>query len=280
MHYGSRYTANPIRFHHVKIANLGQGLREVVIEHILDVTSEPAHAANINIETSLNPPSNVPPVNQLTTLDYQGRLPISESVYVQPGLSEGMDDVSDLTIGEDSIMKTLSSNNALKRGNVSAAESILGRPTTVEEIENKTTTPNIRSNESGTKNKHISLERGQLKGNVENPSSSLRQRETQIHLLGREIDELAQKHTLSPESIIELKARYNIINPATRTGESKQPSIEDYQAAIDAIRREGVYKRNQQYNQWSGHPDAGTAILAALNDKGSTIGGGSVNIKK
>lgn len=245
-----------------KIANLAEGLR-LVANSNFNIISAPKYASNINLETSLNPSSTVPPVMQLTTLDYQGRLPVSEPIYVQPGLAEGMSSLATLTSTEDDAMKTLSANNALKRGNVVAAEHILGRPATVEEISNKTITPNIRSNEEGTVNYHLNTNTSNLMSPA-NPDV-LAARETSIKQLGAQLDEIAKEHNIDKQTVLEIKSRYNLVYPNSQR-KSTDPGA--WERGVDALKRAVVYERNRQNNTYSSHPDAGNTVMANMKGGG------------
>ena len=64
---------------------------------------------------------------------------------------KGLRDVAQLQKGLESIQTVTAANRALKRGNVDTAEYVLKHPVTVEQIANKTLTPEIRLTAQGQK---------------------------------------------------------------------------------------------------------------------------------
>lgn len=196
-------------------ANLAVGLDAQ--RQLTYLTSVPKHPTDINIETSLFPPTTVPPVLQLTTIDPNGVLPIAENIYVQPGLAEGLTAQSRKDMDEVTIMKTLSSNLALKRGNYQAAEHVLGRQTNAEEINNKTVTPNKRPSQHGGPDVHIG-DRTENIGTRVKPGLNYQSLTHLFTQLGSEIDEQGKKYGIPPDQIARLKTRYNLFAPSDPSG--------------------------------------------------------------
>lgn len=120
----------------------------------------PSAPTNIDIVTALETPLTRPPVLDKEVFDVKGVLPVDTPIYVQPGRAEGMMDVAKLTLSDAEITKITSANNAMKRGNYKAAEAVIGREATTEELANHTFTPNLRTSEAtpGMK-QHYSFDR-------------------------------------------------------------------------------------------------------------------------
>jgi len=137
---------------------------------ILDLSSstqrllvKPAHNTDISITTSLENPLIQPPTLDKDVMDVKGVLPVIPPIYVQPGLAEGMTELAKLTAANVNVTQVTSANNALKRGNFKAAENIIGRPLTAEEMANRTVTPNIKRSEGNPNEKyHFSYDRGEM----------------------------------------------------------------------------------------------------------------------
>lgn len=130
-------------------ANRALGLQAQI--NLQQITSVPKNATDINLETSLFPTLTVPKSLDKESIDVPPVLPVTTPIYVQPGLAEGLTDVAATQQFEGMVLTTVSANNALKRGNYKAAENILGRPVTVEEIQNGSITPQPRYTENGEK---------------------------------------------------------------------------------------------------------------------------------
>lgn len=109
---------------------------------------KPKYNTDINIETALQNPLTIAKTLDKDVIDVKAVIPIEPNIYVQPGLAEGMTNLAKLTVSDKEIMAVTSANNALKRGNYKAAEKIVARPLTVEEMQNRSITPETRSSEN------------------------------------------------------------------------------------------------------------------------------------
>lgn len=130
-------------------ANRALGLQAQI--NLQQLTTVPKRATDISTETGLQPSTTVPKTLDKDVFYVPTVLPVVAPQYVQPGQAEGLTHVAQGQQFELQVLKVTSANNALKRGNYKAAESILGRQLSAEEITNKTVTPNVRSSESGQK---------------------------------------------------------------------------------------------------------------------------------
>ncbi len=136
-------------------ANYAKGLLDQSMATQL-VMVRPARNTDINLESGLESTLSVPPKLNEYLLDYKGEIPVDTAIYVQPGRAEGMTDLAKQSAADVEITKVTSANNALKRGNYVAAEHVLGRNVTQEEIANHTVTPNARPSEFNPEsNKHV-----------------------------------------------------------------------------------------------------------------------------
>lgn len=137
---------------------------------ILDLSSstqrllvKPAHNTDISISTALENPLIQPPTLDKDVFDVKGVLPVIPPIYVQPGLAEGMTELAKQTAANVNVTQVTSANNALKRGNFKAAENIIGRSLTSEEMANRTVTPHVRKSERNPNEKyHVSFDRGEM----------------------------------------------------------------------------------------------------------------------
>lgn len=128
--------------------NLALGLDSVIKTQL--VTSHAKTPFDINLETAFYPNNVLPPPNELEVLDVKTVLPICPPIYVQPSIAQGLQAVAIDDFAATQITQLLSANNALKRGNYPAAEYLLKRPLSAEEIQNKTVTPQVRQSQNGT----------------------------------------------------------------------------------------------------------------------------------
>lgn len=122
---------------------------------ILDLSSatqrllvKPKQNTDIDIQTSLQSVLTVPKTLDKDVIDVKAVIPVDTNIYVQPGLAEGMTNLAKLTHSDKEIMSVTSANNAMKRGNYKAAEKLIGRPVTVEEMANHSVTPETRASEA------------------------------------------------------------------------------------------------------------------------------------
>lgn len=174
------------------------------------VTTVP-QATNISQATTLWSNTIVPPTTGLFNLDPDTQLPISQPVYIQPNIQEGLTQEAILGNNEDLISKTLSANNALNRGNYATAENILGRALNTEEIQNKTLTPNPRANPGGGPDTHVT-QGGALRARIQAPN--YQHLAHMVQKLGSGIDHIGEKYGLPRDQIARLKARYNLFHSA------------------------------------------------------------------
>lgn len=142
-------------------ANRALGLQKLINTQL--VTTVPKRATDISIETGLQSLLTVPKTLNKDVIDVKSVLPIVTPIYVQPGLAEGMKNTTLLYDGEQTIVRLLSANNALKRGNYKSAEFTIGRPLTAQEIQNQTITPDTREDES---NPNVKVHVGQRTDNI------------------------------------------------------------------------------------------------------------------
>lgn len=148
-------------------ANRALGLQALI--NLQQVTTVPRRATDISIETGLQPSTTVPKTLDKDVFHVATVLPVVAPQYVQPGQAEGLTHVAQSQQFELQVLKVVSANNALKRGNYKSAESIMGRELTAEEITNKTVTPNVRSTEAGQKvhvGNHINAVGAQMRSGV------------------------------------------------------------------------------------------------------------------
>lgn len=128
-------------------ANLGLGLDSVIRTQL--ITSKPSTPLNINLESAFYRSDVLPPPNELEVLDVKTVLPIAPPIYVQPSIAQGLTAVAEDDAAATQITTLLSANNALRRGNYKAAEYLLRRPLSTEEIQNKSVNPETRQNNAG-----------------------------------------------------------------------------------------------------------------------------------
>lgn len=182
------------------LANRALGLRAQLA--LQQLTTVPANATSINLESALEPTTTVPQVNQLDTIDWQAKLPVATPWYVQPGLAEGLTAVAASQAFSNQIEQVVSANNCLKRGNFKAAEHIMGRPLTTEEISNQTVTPQVRESETTGKPYHVG-NHAQAMGTQLNPNGSTAEKEWAFKTESRQfLSDMAARFnsTLSEES--------------------------------------------------------------------------------
>lgn len=108
----------------------------------------PKQNTDINIETAFQNPLTIAKTLDKDVIDVKAVIPVDTNIYVQPGLAEGMTNLAKMSNADKDIMSVTSANNALKRGNYKAAEKLIGRAVTTEEMSNRTVTPETRSSES------------------------------------------------------------------------------------------------------------------------------------
>jgi hypothetical protein len=105
----------------------------------------PPNRAAIDPWTLWENPLTFPPTLNLERIAWQGKIPVSEPIYFPKRLAETLTAEAQSQAYSVEYESLLAANNALKRDNYSAAEFILGRKLTAEEIENRTITPNVRA---------------------------------------------------------------------------------------------------------------------------------------
>lgn len=256
-----------------ELANRATGLEAEL--NMSYVHSVPKRSTDVSIETGLNRADIIVPMGQKETLDPIGILPISENIYVQPGIAEGLTNASRADNAELTIMKTLSSNNALKRGNYQAAEHILGRGTTVEEVQNQTTVPNKRPSQLGGPDIHIGS-RSQHIGAPVRTGANYQSMAHIISQLGDQIDVLAQQYNIPADQVIRLKTRYNLFTPADPSAQPNVPGgwksiwelikrdIEGIRTGTSNLRSNAAGSDNAQRQAAGnpGHPNAFTGPSA------------------
>lgn len=128
-------------------ANLALGLDSVINTQL--ITSKPSTPLNINLESAFYRADVLPPPNELEVLDVKTVLPIAPPWYVQPSIAQGLTAVAEDDAAATQITTLLSANNALRRGNYKAAEYLLKRPLSTEEIQNRSVNPETRQNNAG-----------------------------------------------------------------------------------------------------------------------------------
>lgn len=131
-----------------KLVNHAQGLLKLAEQQ--KVLSRPKRGFESNIDFNLYlGQACMPTTLNKDRIDFHPVLPTATSVYVQPGLKEGMYELATLTNDEEDIKKLLSANNRLRAGQYRSAEHVLKRLLTAEEISSRTITPNIRQSNTG-----------------------------------------------------------------------------------------------------------------------------------
>lgn len=191
--------------------NLAQGLlNQAAATQLLLI--KPKRATDIDLITSLESPLSIPKTLDKDSIDPKPQLPVATPIYVQPGLAEGMTQLAMLTKADVDITQLLSANNALKRGNYRAAENILGRELTQEEIANRTITPLVRTSEANPNSKiHLSESEKQLGAPM--PGESLgtyeQRRKAFQHADEQLINTIAMHLNMSPRAVSELKSNLN-----------------------------------------------------------------------
>lgn len=191
--------------------NLAQGiLNQAAATQTLLI--KPKRATDIDLISSLESPLTVPKALDKDTIDPKPQLPVATPIYVQPGLAEGMTQLAQLTNADVEITKLLSANNALKRGNYRAAENILGRELSQEEIANRTITPLIRTSEGNPRSK-AHLDEASKQIGAPFPGESLGTYEQRIkafkHADEQLINTIAMHLNISPREVTELKSNMN-----------------------------------------------------------------------
>jgi hypothetical protein len=231
-------------------ANRALGLQAQI--NLQQITSKPARATDISLETGLYQTLTVPPTLDKETIDWPGKLPVSTPWYVQPGLAEGLSAVSKSQALEQQYLQILCANNALKRGNYKAAEKILGRPLSQEEIANKSTTPNARVSETGQKfhvGNHADALGTQLRAGPTHAQKLLAAKLANKPFL----NDLAAKLGMTVQQVGQLKTRFgyvgeqdfsDIYGPAV-SGENKSRVL---QAIHDDIRNQ--MRLSAEENEW------------------------------
>lgn len=211
--------------------NLALGLDSVIKTQL--VTSHAKTPFDINLETSYYPNNVLPPPNELEVLDVKTVLPICPPIYVQPSIAQGLQAVAIDDFAATQITQLLSANNALKRGNYPAAEYLLKRPLSAEEIQNKTVTPQVRQSESGT-----NYAVGPRAGPQSITGQAYASQEKKFGDLDVKFRKLAAspKFKLDPAIIEATALRYSADKPNPRN--SSEATAESWNKAIDAVEQE------------------------------------------
>lgn len=211
------------------IANLALGLDSVIKQQLL--TTRPANPLNINLESSFYRNDILPPPNELEVLDVKTVLPICPPIYVQPSIAEGLTAVAEDEFAATQITTLLSANNALRRGNWKAAEYLLKRPLSAEEIQNKSVNPEVRQNEAG-QNFAIGPRAGP--GSIR--GAAYQSQENKFYRMTAEFIRLATKAGLDPAYIASAAERYNARIPHPRNSDERL--AEAWNSAIASVEQE------------------------------------------
>lgn len=209
--------------------NLALGLDSVIKTQL--VNSHAKTPFDINLETAFYPNNVLPPPNELEVLDVKTVLPICPPIYVQPSIAQGLQAVAIDDFAAMQITQVLSANNALKRGNIQAAEYLLKRPLTAEEIQNKSVTPQIRQSNSG-QNYAV----GPRAGPQSITGQAFASQEKKFGDLDARFMKLARQLKLDPAIIEATQQRYNLLRPNPRN--SSEASAAAWNAAIEAVEQE------------------------------------------
>lgn len=196
----------------------------------------PSRNTNIDLQTSLQSPLTRPPTLDKDVIDVKPVLPVDTPLYVQPGLAEGMLDLTKSTKAEQDIVRLTSANNALKRGNYKAAENILGREVTSEEQANLTITPFFRSSEMNPNHRtHVDFITGARGDRITSEKSSNMEKKIRSFNNANEelVNDLATRKGISVADASQLKQTMNY------TGDSAvgytQSTEEEKNEVLDAM---------------------------------------------
>lgn len=209
--------------------NLAVGLDSIIKTQL--VNSHAKTPFDINLETAFYPNNVLPPPNELEVLDVKTVLPICPPIYVQPSIAQGLTAVAIDDAAAQQITQVLSANNALKRGNTAAAEYLLKRPLTAEEIQNKTITPQVRQSNSG-QNYAV----GPRAGPQAITGQAFASQEKKFGDLDVRFQQIARKNNLDPAIIEATVNRYSSYKPNPRN--SSEATAASWNQAIDAVEQE------------------------------------------
>lgn len=209
--------------------NLAVGLDSVIKTQL--VNSHAKTPFDINLETAFYPNNVLPPPNELEVLDVKTVLPVCPPIYVQPSIAQGLQAVAIDDFAAQQITQVLSANNALKRGNIQAAEYLLKRPLTAEEIQNKSITPQVRQSESG-QNYAV----GPRAGPQSITGQAYASQEKKFGDLDVRFLEIARKLKLDPAITEATRERYNLLRPNPRN--STEATADSWKLAVDAVEQE------------------------------------------
>lgn len=210
-------------------ANIAKGLDSIIKTQL--VTSHAKTPFEISQETTYYPNNVLPIPNELEVLDVRTVLPIAPPIYVQPSVAEGLTAISIDDKAQHQITSLLSANNALRRGNFKAAEYLLKRPLSAEEIANKTVTPDIRSSQNGT-----TYAVGPRAGPQGVRGQAYSSQEKRFGDLDVRFKRIALKFGLDAAAVSAAEERYHANVPHPRSADEYDPRLWDQ--AINAVEQE------------------------------------------
>jgi hypothetical protein len=228
-------------------ANRALGLQAQI--NLQQLTSVPKRATDISLETALEPTLTVPKTLDKDVFDVKPVLPVTTPIYVQPALAEGLSNVAANQEFDKMILTTVSANNALKRGNFKAAENILGRGLTAEEIQNGTVTPQARMTENGEK-VHVG-NHALAVGTKLNSGPSRHQQEMAIRTASLPfLNDLAAKMGMTVEDLNRIKFGNQYIGELDFSQYGRSTNVEEKAAIlkrlVDYMRHNGHYTAEEQ----------------------------------
>lgn len=224
-------------------ANYGKGLLDQSAASQL-LLVRPARNTNIDMATSMQSTLTTPKTLDKDVIDVKAVLPVETAIYVQPGLAEGMTGLAKQTNADVEITKITSGNNALKRGNYIAAEHLIGRRLTQEEIANKTQTPNTRTSEMDPSHQtHVEFSNAAFGSQVAPGLKNFQERQNDIKKADRNIiNHLAAHYGLAPDVVSHVKTSLGF------TGDSILGSRSQYSPAeLESINQQFLHNFTEIY---------------------------------
>ena len=172
----------------------------------------PPDRAAIDPRTLWEDPRTIPMTLNKQAAMWQGKIPVAEPIYFQKRLAEGLTEVAESQAASVEYERIMAANNCLKRGNMAAAEFVLGRPLTAEEIANQTVTPNKRISEVNGGARHFGR-KGAMGAKLP-PGPAYNETQERLRKLGSTpfIHALAQSLNISPSEVLKMKSRHGLVS--------------------------------------------------------------------
>lgn len=201
-------------------SNKAAGL--TALNKTLEVVSHASKPANIDLITHFNQPGLNPPNDPKESLHNPTVITPVDPQVTQPGNNVGLNNIAESGLAYDHMYRIMRANAALERGNYKAAEFILGRPVTAQEIEAKSITPNVRQ-DVRTGEAVAVASRAPYAGGPTVKTTTYQSEEGKYGDLTNEYLRLAKERGIPEAQVTATLERIGAIRPNVRNNDSNNP---------------------------------------------------------